>query len=80
MKKKPIVIIISLMVTIAPILSIATSPRNNSQESSIDKEVMICPGSDGTYVSQIVDNLGGGDALFHEGLNGIDIYDYLGYV
>ncbi|MCR5096297.1 MAG: hypothetical protein K6A70_06135 [Erysipelotrichaceae bacterium] len=51
------------MVTIAPILSIAISDRNNSQESSIDEEVMICPGSDGTYVSQIVDNLGGGDAL-----------------
>ena len=37
-------------------------------------------GSDEAYVSRIVKSLGGQDALFHKGLNGIDIYDYLGYV
>ena len=38
------------------------------------------PADDNAFVSQVVDALGGGDGLFGNGINGIDIYDYLGYV
>ena len=83
MKKKQTVNTISLIVSIALILSIAmiaTACRRNSPASGTVEEVMIHPCSDEAYVSRIVDSLGGGDALFHKGLNGIDIYEYLGYV
>ena len=38
------------------------------------------PADDNAFVSQVVDTLGGGDGLFGDGINGIDMYDYLGYV
>ena len=37
-------------------------------------------GDDNAYIFKVVDTLGGGDGLFGNGINGIDIYEYLGYV
>ncbi len=83
MKKRLAAILIILVLSLALILSIALigrSGRRNPQASAADGERMIHADSEEAYVSRIVDSLGGGDGLFHQGLNGIDIYDYLGYV
>ena len=47
---------------------------------AVDELSTPAPGDDNAYVSQVVDMLDGGDGLFGDGINGIDIYDYLGYV
>lgn len=83
MKKRLTAILIVLVLSAALILSIELIGRSdgrNPQASAADEEGIIRPVSNEDEVSRIVDSLGGGDALFHKGLNGIDIYEYLGYV
>ena len=69
MKKR----LIALVVTIAMILTCVPAYAEDGMPAP-------APGDDNAYVSQVVDALGGGDGLFGKGINGIDIYDYLGYV
>lgn len=43
-------------------------------------QITLTPAKDGEYVQQIIDQLGGGDGLYKKGINGMDMFDNLGYV
>ena len=40
----------------------------------------LTPAKDGTLLAKLVDEIGGADGLYGEGLNGFDMFDHLGYV
>ena len=40
----------------------------------------LTPAKDGTHLAEIIDELGGKDGLYGQGLNGFDMYEHLGYV
>jgi len=42
--------------------------------------IVLSPGNEEARVSKILDSLAGEDGLYYNGINGFDIYDYLGYV
>lgn len=50
------------------------------EEPAGTSQITLTPAQDGDMVKDLVDILGGGDGLYKQGLNGMDMYDYLGYV
>ena len=66
---------LTFVITAVMILSLACSPVLAAAKES-------APSSEGgqPYVAQIVDRLAGGDGLYQNGINGFDLFDYLGYV
>ena len=84
------VVLLSIVMVFAmiPGVSSADEQRALSGESADEHHIMLqseqaaglTPAKDGTLLAKLVDEIGGADGLYGEGLNGFDMFDHLGYV
>ena len=44
-----------------------------------ENQITLTPAKDTAYMAQVIDQLGGGDGLYKQGLNGFEMYENLGY-
>ena len=51
-----------------------------STVSAAENQITLTPSQDGGYIAQLVDQIGGEDGLYKQGVNGFDMYNNLGYV
>ena len=84
------IVLLSIVMVFAmiPGVSSADEQRALSGESADEHHIMLqseqaaglTPAKDGTLLAKLVDEIGGADGLYGEGLNGFDMFDHLGYV
>lgn len=74
------VVMVSLIVGFSMTFGSAAFAADKHFVLTADNQITLTPAKDETYLAQVIDQLGGEDGLYKEGLNGFDMYDNLGYV